>query len=464
MARNKRKNKIRQRSQKEIVVKVERSPTESYLTLVLVFLIMLLFGVIIYMMSGSWNNVTGAVIGTTTTENVETIQEHYVSEREIEILVNRSAEIVEEIRNEGLPTLYVQDLLIEMQDEANDYNINYNKLLENSQLILQAREDALYVRDVITLKEQEISEYEEVSGFDASGTWTLYNLAKEEFANERYQNAKDILGEITPALDKITVDQTRLQTRIFAQTNRLLEWIKNNAVAITVTLLVMALLFALSYKRAQFILLRRRINHLMIEEEVLSGLMKKAQKEYYQDKKITKSMYAMKMEMYTLRIEEIKAMLPVLQKELQKKKRERLEAVGIEAEEKGTMLPLQTERKEATKEMQILPAIEKKAIMQTKMVKRNVKKKIVKKKEQNKEVTKEVKKKEQKKKRGGRKSKKEKKEPTPKKAKTASPQEIAETLASLEEEFGEQKKEEAKTENKESKGKTEHKPLTEFFE
>src|SRR3989338_6302961 len=456
--KNKRNKRIRQRSQKEIVVKVERSPTESYLTLVLVFFIMLLCGVIMYMIIGTENNATGAVIGTTA-EVIEVKREQYISDIEIELLLNKSAEIVEEMREEGLPTLYAEDLLIEMQDEANDYNINYNKLLENAQHIAQAREDALYVRDVLIMKSEEISDYEEISGFDASAAWTLYNLAKEEFENERYQNAKDILGEITPALDKITVDQTRLQTRIFAQTNRLWEWVKDNAVAITVTLLVMALIVALSYKRMQFILLRRRINHLMIEEEVLSGLMKKAQKEYYQDKKITKSMYAMKMEMYTLRIEEIKAMLPVLQKELQKKKRERLEAVGVEAEEKGTMLPLQTERKEATKEMQILPAIEKKAIMQTKMVKRNVKKKIVKKKEQNKEVTKEVKKKEQKKKR----VKKKKKEPTSQKAKTASPKEIAETLASLEEEFGEQKTEEAKKEDKESKGKTEHKPLTEFF-
>ncbi len=450
--KNKRKNKIRQRSQKEIVVKVERSPTESYLTLVLVFFIMLLFGVIIYMISGSGNNATGAVIGTTA-EVIEVKREQYVSETEIELLLNRSAEIVEEMREEELPTLYVEDLLIEMQDEANDYNINYNKLLENSQLIMQAKEDALYVRDVLVLKSQEIREYEEISGFDASVAWELYNLAREEFANERYQNAKDILGEITPALDKITVDQTRLQTRIFAQTNRLWEWIKNNIVAITVTLLVMALLFALSYKRAQFILLRRRINHLMIEEEVLSGLMKRAQKEYYQDKKITKSMYAMKMEMYTLRIEEIKAMLPVLQKELQRKKRERLEAVAVVEEEKERA-PIPVEVKEVTKKTQILPEIEKKAINQAKSVK-DVKKKIMKK-----EVKQNIKRKEQKRVRRN----KEKKEPTLKKAKTASAKEIAETLASLEEEFGEQKKEEAKKEDKESKGKTEHKPLTEFFE
>ena len=154
--KNKRNKRIRQRSQKEIVVKVERSRAESYLTLVLVFFIMLLFGVIMYMMIGTGNNATGAVIGTTA-EVIEVKREQYISDREIELLLNKSAEIVEEMREEGLPTLYVEDLLIEMQDEANDYNINYNKLLENAQRIAQAREDALYVRDVLILKSEELN-------------------------------------------------------------------------------------------------------------------------------------------------------------------------------------------------------------------------------------------------------------------------------------------------------------------
>ncbi len=195
----------------------------------------------------------------------------------------------------------------------------------------------------------------------------------------------------------------------------------------------------------------------MIEGEVLSGLMKKAQKEYYQDKKITKSMYAMKMEMYTSRIEEIKAMRPVLQRELQKKKRERLEAVAVVGEEKDRA-PISIEGKERRNRLNVLPEIEKKAISQAKSVK-DVKKKIM-----NKEVKQKTKRREQKKKRVSRKSNKEKKEPTPQKTKTASPKEIEETLASLEEEFGELKNEETKKEDKESKDKKEHKPLTEFFE
>ncbi len=371
------KNK-RQKKEKEVVIRVEHAP-QQYLTLVLVFFIMFLFGVIMYMMIGSENNATGAVIGVATDETVEVKKEHYVSEKEIEILLNTSAKIVEEMREDDLSTLYVQDLLIEMQDEANDYNINYNKLLKNAQLILEAKEDALYVRDLLLLKENEIREYESVSGFDAQAAWSLYNKAKEEFGYERYSNVKDLLAQITQTLDKITVDQTRLQTRIFAQTNRVWEWIKNNAISIAITLIIIALVIAMSYKQMQLILLRRRINHLMIEEEVLVGLMKKAQKEYYQDKKITKSMYAMKMEMYSGKMEEIKALLPVLQKELQKKKKERVEAITV---------------------------------------------------------------------------------------KTESPKEIEETLASLEEEFGEEQKDAQKRQIKDDeKGKNkEHKPLTEFFE
>lgn len=434
MAKKKKKEqKVYQKkeTQKEIVVRVEQN-AQQYLTLILIFFIMLLFGVIMYMMIGSENNATGAVIGVATDETVEVQKEHYVSEREIEVLLNTSAKTVEEMREEGLNTLYVQDLLIEMQDEANDYNINYNKLLENAQLILEAKEDALYVRDLLILKENEIREYERVSGFDAQAAWSLYNKAKEEFGYERYSNAKDFLMQITQTLDQITVDQTRLQTRVFAQTNRVWEWIKNNAISIAITLIIIALIIAVSYKQMQLILLRRRINHLMIEEEVLVGLMKKAQKEYYQDKKITKSMYAMKMEMYSSRIEEIKALLPVLQKELQKKRKERIEAITARTEER---VLLHDEKKKPLNVANMLPQIEKKAVSKTKRVKKSITKKMVKKKEK-----KEAKKKEEKVKR--RSTKKE----SISQIKTGSPLEIEETVTSLEEEFGEETKEQRKEE------------------
>ncbi len=62
----------------------------------------------------------------------------------------------------------------------------------------------------------------------------------------------------------------------------------------------------------------------MIEDEVLQQLMKKAQREYYTDGKITKSMYAMKTEMYKTREEEIKSLLPVFKKELEKRQKQKV--------------------------------------------------------------------------------------------------------------------------------------------
>jgi len=214
-----------------------------------------------------------------------------------------------------------------MTDEANNYHIDYNKLVNNAALILQAKEDAFYAKDLLGIKEQEIAEFEQISGFNATPAWDIYNKAATELENERYSNARDLLTQVTPTLDQIQVDATRLTTKLLAQKNRFFEWIMNNLLSILSALLVIVLFVIVFYKQLQIILLQKKINGLLIETEVLQQLMKKAQKEYYTDGKITKSMYAMKTEMYKTRQEEIKSLLPVLKKEVEKRQQQRLEKI-----------------------------------------------------------------------------------------------------------------------------------------
>lgn len=211
------------------------------------------------------------------------------------------------------------DLLLEMEDEVDDTKTDYNLIIENAARITQAKEDAFYVYDVLALKEQEIREFEQISGINASAAWDLHNKAENEFKNERYQNAKERLAAITPKLDQIQVDATRLTTQLLAQKNRFVEWIKDNLLWILFVLLIFVTTSLFFYKKMELSLLQRNINHLHIEQEVLADLMKKAQRDYYKDGKITKSMYMMKTHLYKTRAEEIKTMLPVLQKELLKK-------------------------------------------------------------------------------------------------------------------------------------------------
>ena len=289
-------------------------------------------------------------------ETAELQQEKYLSREQIEHVINTSSKYVEEMNNAGFSTYYVTDILLDMKDEASDTKIDYEKILANAALISKAREDAFYVYDLLTLKEIEIIEFEQISGINASSAWQLYNNAQTEFENERYENAKEALNAITPKLDQIQVDATRLTTQLLAQKNRFMEWVKNNVISIVLTIFVIAGLALFFYKKMEISLIQRKITHLQIEQEVLADLMKRAQKEYYNDGKITKSMYTMKTELYKNRTEEIKTTLPILQRDLLKKMKK--ESV-MQQEVSKQIIPFVKPKKSAKKKKKKSDAVEK---------------------------------------------------------------------------------------------------------
>lgn len=285
---------------------------------VLIFFIALLLLFAVYY--GVQKGLTSYVIAENFAEESVVIQtERHLSDEEMFMIIERAQQDIHEMNIAGFNTYYVTDLYLVMEDESNDNIIDYSLILKNAQLIRDAKENAFYAQDLLSLKEEEIIEFEDISGLNATEAWNMYNKAADELKNERYDNAKNMLNGITPELDRTQIEATRLSTKLFAQKNRLIEWLTHNSIKILFSLLFIVIFCVLFYKKAGIFMLRKKIIHAHIEEEVLADLMKKAQIDYYNERKITKSMYIMKTEMYKARMEEIKSMLPVLQKELQKK-------------------------------------------------------------------------------------------------------------------------------------------------
>ncbi len=232
---------------------------------------------------------------------------------EIAAQISAAEEDIREMKEVGLSTTYVSDILIEMLDEANDAKPEYPLIEERANSIEAIKQNAFYVNNLLRLKKTEILEFEIITGLNATPAWELYSKAETELRDERYDNARTALNGVTPTLDETQLEATRLSTILRAQKNRFLEWFKLNIRNILITLVVLAILIFISYKKMQMFIVRRKIDQLIIEQEVLQELMKKAQLEYFDEKRITKSMYLMKMDMYKTRIEEIKAEQPVLQ-------------------------------------------------------------------------------------------------------------------------------------------------------
>lgn len=122
---------------------------------------------------------------------------------------------------------------------------------------------------------------------------------------------------------QINVLQDKIeQIVLLAKTNPFMLLLLKNWIWVTGAFLVIITLIIILYKRCY--LLRRKINHLLIEIDVLEKLMEKSQKEFHEGA-ITKSMYTIKTEMYQERITEIAIRLARLRQKMKQrvqKKRE----------------------------------------------------------------------------------------------------------------------------------------------
>jgi len=74
------------------------------------------------------------------------------------------------------------------------------------------------------------------------------------------------------------------------------------------------------YKRFEKKILKNKIRKMKTEEKVLNDLMKKTQEERFKEKKISASVYKIRMDKYQKRQQEIKEELPVLEERLKKVK------------------------------------------------------------------------------------------------------------------------------------------------
>jgi hypothetical protein len=266
-------------------------------------------------------SVTSEVESSTETNETTAVVYEIVSlDLAIEQMLNNSLQDIEEMKKAGLGTYYVSDIYIQMQTEAKKIRPKKETIAQYYSLLTTAKEDAFYIQDFIILKEQEITEFEQISGLNVTEALILLEKGRNELEYERYDNAKEALNKITSTLDDIQVNASRLSTQMYAQTNRVLEWVKNNSIQISIFLIIIVLVGFLSYKKLGTLRIERKIENLEREQDVLTGLLKKSQAEYYAEQKITKRTYSLKKEIYKKRIEEIKSILPVLKKELLKRK------------------------------------------------------------------------------------------------------------------------------------------------
>ncbi len=236
-------------------------------------------------------------------------------------------------------------LLIEAQKKIG-VPVDYKKVLEKTKAISERKKKTYEISDYLRASELRIKEIGETlarelsssifkdlitgavaaetgnltpaGGLDMTAASELLDKAKIEFKEERYDDATALLAEIEPKIDEIRSENTLFKTVYKAGKETTINFIKENYLAIIITSVIVIILFLLSFKRIMVTILKRKLQDMNVEKDVLTELMKKSQSDYYSKGAIPKQTYEIKISKYKERMLQIKQQLPVIQARLEK--------------------------------------------------------------------------------------------------------------------------------------------------
>jgi len=255
-------------------------------------------------------------------------------------LINSSQRIIEEMKEYNFSVNYMNDELLEAKrvfemakyaDVLRENNaspseisearralqlidwkkITYADVLIHTNNIENRSQKAFIIFDSITAAEIRINNYREEK-VDVGEAEKLLEEARISFNEERYEDSEILLEKITENLE--------LKKTETATLNVLKTGTKNFIQRYWIYMLIFVSLFSILgfflYKKITENLLKKKIDKMNIERDILTDLIKKIQLQRYKDKTISSSVYNIKMEKYQKRLNEIKEVLPVLESQL----------------------------------------------------------------------------------------------------------------------------------------------------
>lgn len=249
--------------------------------------------------------------------------------------LNQSRIDLQEMIDGGFNVLRVNDTLSEAEQlfEAQEALIktegtpDFSLILKRTNEITELRKQAEEMSDELKALEERLREIG-----SESETHVLFNKAKEEFADERYDKVTELVEEAYGKISEEQAIQTRFRAIYVASTKTIFDFFKKRWKGIISTFTFIILIYLLFRKRVAILLVDRKINGLNFEKEVLEKLIKKAQYEYFHLRKIPEELYHIRINKFAELIRDSNRKIPLLLEEKEKIKGKAEEEKEVEEE------------------------------------------------------------------------------------------------------------------------------------
>lgn len=237
--------------------------------------------------------------------------------------LNQSRIDLQEMIDAGFNVLKVNDTLSEAEQlfaaqfalMKEGGTADFSLILERTAEITELRKQAEEMNDELNALEARVKEI----GFE-SEAFAIFNKAKEEFADERYDKVANLVEEAYVKISEEQALQTRFRAIYTAGTKTIFDFFKKRWKEIIFTATLIILVYFLARKRIALFLINRKINNLNFEKEVLGKLIKKAQYEYFHLQKIPEELYHIRIEKFGELIRDIDRQIPLLVEEKERVK------------------------------------------------------------------------------------------------------------------------------------------------
>lgn len=255
--------------------------------------------------------------------------------------IEESAQIVLEMKKENFSTEYMEDLLIEanrtfkqaeyveiLNGGINASNekvlearralalidwrkIDYSNVFSYTLKIKERKTRAFFIYDSLLATGLEINDLK-MQGIDTAEAEILLGESENFFYQDQYDDASQSLEKTKSFLEQISLESATFMglqkgTRNFFEKY----WISLIFLFIFCTIVSF-----LIYKKVSLNFLKKNIMRLSAEREILFGLMKTAQKERFNENKLSGLIYTIKMQKYREKLNEINQELPILENKL----------------------------------------------------------------------------------------------------------------------------------------------------
>ena len=216
--------------------------------------------------------------------------------------------------NETEKRSQVKKIIQTLQESISKRNIDYNFIIEKAAQVREIKERAYDLKYQLTSLKLRMDSIEQVN---LSAEYGMYKEAESLFSDGMYDAAEEKIKETFTEVSAREAEYTGIRLLYRASRDNIINYAEDNWKTLLVGGTITAIAGLIALWQGIIYSLKRRINLLELEREVITDLIKESQKEHFVEGDITTEEYKIRLEGYEERTIDIDKRLPALKERLQ---------------------------------------------------------------------------------------------------------------------------------------------------